>query len=735
MKADLPLGLELGQIADQPNVVVKYVGEFLTALGEALLIVLAVSFLSLGWRAGLVVALTIPLVLGATFLTMSVMGIDLQRISLGALIIALGLLVDDAMIAIEMMERKLREGFDKLSAASFAYESTAFPMLTGTLITVSGFIPVGFAASTAGEYVSSLFWVVGIALVLSWISAVYFTPWIGHAILKPYKQAENPKHQPFKGPFYRRLERAIDWCVTHRRLVVAMTFAAFIAGIGGFAFIPQQFFPASNRPEVLVDLWLPEGTSFKQTETQAKRVEADVMKDPDIAFVTTFIGEGAPRFYLPLDQQLRNPNFAQLLVMPKSLEKRDPFINRVRSDLAENYPDIRFKVDRLFNGPPVGWPVQIRVTGPERKEVSRIAGDVAKVMRANPLISTVHNDWLEPVPSLKLDIDQDRARAIGVSSQAVRQTLQAVLSGVTIGEFREGEETIGVVLRDPSGQSGALNAVENAYVKTARGDAVPLTQVAKIKVVLEPGIEWRRSRLPTITVRGTVPDNVQSPDVTKAIYSQLQPMREALPLGYRIEMQGAVEELATSQASINAKMPVMLLAIVLLLMIQLQHVGKMMMVLATGPLGLIGAAAALLIFQAPFGFVAILGVIALAGMIMRNSVILVDQIQQDRNAGLPIRQAIVNSTVRRFRPIVLTAAAAVLALIPLSTSLFWGPMALAMMGGLVAGTIFTLTFLPALYALSFGLGGAAAEDKGEPERAVYSGEQTVPAYPLLRAGE
>lgn len=736
VKGDLPVGLELGQIADQPDVVTKYVGEFLEALGEALLIVLAVSFLSLGWRAGLVVALTIPLVLGATFLTMSLMGIDLQRISLGALIIALGLLVDDAMIAVEMMERKLQEGSDKLSAASFAYNSTAFPMLTGTLITVAGFIPVGFAASTAGEYVGSLFWVVGIALILSWIAAVYFTPWIGHALLKAHDGPEKRKHEPFKGPFYRRLESFIDWCVTRRRLVVALTLAAFAAGIGGFAFIPQQFFPASNRPEILVDLWLPEGTSFKQTEAQAKLVEAQMVGDRDVAFVTTFVGEGAPRFYLPLDQQLRNQNFAQLLVMPKTLEQRDPVIGKVRKLLAENYPDIRFKADRLFNGPPVGWPVQLRVTGPDRDEVRRIAGEMANVMRAHPLVHTVHNDWLEPVPSLKLDIDQDRARAIGVTSQAVRQTLQGVLSGVPLGEFRDGEETISVVLREPEASRGALSAVEAAYVKTATGASVPLPQVAKVTLAFEPGIEWRRARLPTITVRGAVPDHVQSPDVTKAIFAQLQPLREALPLGYRIEMQGAVEESAISQDSINAKMPVMLLCIVLLLMVQLQHVGKTAMVLATGPLGLIGAAAALLIFQAPFGFVAILGVIALAGMIMRNSVILVDQIQQDRDAGVAVREAIVGSAVRRFRPIVLTAAAAVLALVPLSTSLFWGPMAMAMMGGLIAGTILTLTFLPALYALSFGIGAKAAEGQEAPERPVILPEQRpAPAYSLPRAGE
>jgi len=736
VKGDLPVGLELGQIADQPDVVTKYVGEFLKALGEALLIVLAVSFLSLGWRAGLVVALTIPLVLGATFLTMSLMGIDLQRISLGALIIALGLLVDDAMIAVEMMERKLQEGMDKSSAASYAYNSTAFPMLTGTLITVAGFIPVGFAASTAGEYVGSLFWVVGIALILSWIAAVYFTPWIGHALLKAHTPTKNAKYEPFKGPFYRRLEALINWCVTRRRFVVAMTLAAFAAGIGGFAFIPQQFFPASNRPEILVDLWLPEGTSFKQTEAQAKLVEAQMIADKDVGFVATFVGEGAPRFYLPLDQQLRNPNFAQLLVMPKTLEQRDAVIDHARKLLGDNYPDIRFKVDRLFNGPPVGWPVQLRVTGPDRDEVRRIAAEMATAMRAHPLVHTVHNDWLEPVPSLRLDIDQDRARAIGVSSQAVRQTLQGVLSGFPLGEFRDGEETISVVLREPEASRGALDAVEAAYVKTATGASVPLTHVAKVTLALEPGIEWRRSRLPTITVRGAVPDHVQSPDVTKAIFAQLKPVRDALPLGYRIEMQGAVEESVISQDSINAKMPVMLLVIVLLLMVQLQHVGKTAMVLATGPLGLIGAAAALLIFQAPFGFVAILGVIALAGMIMRNSVILVDQIDQDREAGLPMREAIVSSAVRRFRPIVLTAAAAVLALVPLSTSLFWGPMALAMMGGLIAGTILTLTFLPALYALSFGIGAKVAEGREAPGQSVILPEQRiVPAYTLPLAGE
>ncbi len=717
IRSELPIGVELGQIADQPEVVTKYVGEFLKALGEALLIVLAVSFLSLGWRAGLVVALTIPLVLAATFLVMSLIGTDLQRISLGALIIALGLLVDDAMIIVEMMERKLEEGYDKLSASTFAYTSTAFPMLTGTLITVAGFIPVGFAQSQAGEYVASLFWVTGIALIASWIAAVYFTPWIGHSFLKVRKGHDGQHHDVYATPFYRRLRGVIAWCVRRRKTVIVFTLLAFLTSVGGFAFIPQQFFPASNRPEILVDLWMPEGTAFKETEKQAVMLEERLKRDGDVGTITTFIGEGAPRFYLPLDQQLRNQNFAQLLVMPKELEQRDAVIERIRDIVTNEFPTVRFKVDRLFNGPPVGWAVQIRVQGPDRAEVRRIADEVTKVMRAHPQTFTVHDDWLEPVPALKLSIDQDRARAIGVTSQAVRQTLQGVLTGITVAEFREKDETIDVVLREPETTRGLLSTVEASYVKTNTGAAVPLSQVASVQLALEPGIEWRRDRLPTITVRGLVPDDVQSPDVTKAIYAQLQPLRDSLPLGYQIEMQGAVEESAISQESINAKMPVMVLAILVLLMIQLQSFGKTMLVVATAPLGIIGAAAALLVFGAPFGFVAILGVIALAGIIMRNSVILVDQVRQDLAAGIAPFDAIVGSAVRRFRPIALTAAAAVLALIPISLSPFWGPMALAMMGGLIAATVLTLTFLPALYAASFGVAPKVASDSADDRTA------------------
>jgi multidrug efflux pump subunit AcrB len=728
IEKDLPIGIALGKVSDQAQVVSMSIHQFLEALAEAIGIVLVVSLLALGWRAGLVVALTIPMVLAATFFVMSLLGIDLHRISLGALIIALGLLVDDAMIAVEMMDRKLEEGFDKLSAATFAYTSTAFPMLTGTLITVAGFIPVGFAQSTAGEYVSSLFWVTGIALIISWFAAVYFTPWIGYRLLKVRShKGSGDDHNVYDRRAYRAIRAVVACCVRHRKAVVVLSFAVLAASVASFAFIPKQFFPTSNRPEILVDLWLPEGASYAETERDAKRLEQQLLKNPDIAYVASFIGEGAPRFYLPLDQQLKNQNFAQLLLMSKSLEGRERVLIRVREALAQDFPNVRSKADRLFNGPPVGWAVQVRVTGPDRGEVRRLAAKVSDVMRAMPEVDNVHNDWLEPVPSVKLEVDQDRARALGVTSQNLRRSLQALLSGFQIGEFRDSDETIKVMLREPSDTRNLLSALDSVYVKTTSGAAVPLRQVATFKMVLEPGIQWRRDRLPSITVRGVVPDGVQSPDVAKAVFAKLEPLRNSLSAAYRIELQGAVEESAKSQTSINEKMPVMLLVILLLLMVQLQHFGKTLLVLVTGPLGLIGAAMALLIFQAPFGFVAILGVIALAGIVMRNSVILVDQIQQDIAAGHDAFTAIVDSTVRRFRPIALTAAAAVLALIPLVREVFWTPMALAMMGGLIAATILTLTFLPALYAMAFrvkipGRQGVQAEGRsGSQQEALARG--------------
>jgi multidrug efflux pump subunit AcrB len=713
----LPYGVSVDQISNQPDVVTDAVSEFMHALGEALAIVLVVSFLSIGWRSGLVIAIAIPLVLAATFAIMYELGIDLQRISLGALIIALGLLVDDAMIVVELMERKLEEGLVKIEAASFAYSSTAFPMLTGTLITTAGFIPVGFAASTAGEYVRTLFYVVGIALVVSWFVAVYFTPWLGYMLLKQRQHAGGAHHDAFDTSFYRRLRSTVGWAVRHRIIVVAMTLVTFATSLWAFQFIPQNFFPQSSRPEILVDLWLPEGTSIKEVETQSKALEAKIMDDKDKKFVATYIGEGAPRFFLPLDQQLPNPNFAQLLIMANDEPARERLIVKLRDILAEDFPDIRGKVDRLFLGPPTGWPVQMRVMGPDRQEVRKIADEVKAKFQENPLLGAIHDDWLEQVPAMKLVIDQDRARALGVTSQRVRQMLQTAMSGAPLDDFRDGEETVSIVAREPEANRSLLSAVNSVYVPTDFGGFVPVSQIAKVVPVLEQGIEWRRDRLPTISVRATLPDDVQSNDVVMKMYADLQPLRDSLPAGYKVEIQGGAEDSAESQASIAAKAPIMLVVIVLLLMAQLQHFGKAMLVLATGPLGIIGAAAALLISGAPFGFVAILGVIALLGIIIRNSIILIDQIDQDIKAGMHRQEAIVGAAVRRFRPIMLTALTAVLALIPISRGVFWGPLAYAMMGGILVATVLTILVLPAAYALFFG-----KEPKGKEDEAVSSGE-------------
>ena len=728
----LPYGVAVDQIANQPDVVTDAVSEFMHALGEALIIVLVVSFVSIGWRSGLVIAIAIPLVLAATFALMYELGIDLQRISLGALIIALGLLVDDAMIVVEMMERKLEEGLIKIDAASFAYSSTAFPMLTGTLITTAGFIPVGFAASTAGEYVRSLFYVVGIALVTSWFVAVYFTPWLGYMILKQRHHA-GEHHDAFDTGFYRRLRGTVGWAVRHRVIVLLLTLGTFVTSLWAFQFIPQNFFPQSSRPEILVDLWLPEGTSIKEVEVQAKALEAKMMDDPDKRFIATYIGEGAPRFFLPLDQQLRNPNFAQLLVMANDEPARERLIVKLRTILAEDFPDIRGKVDRLFLGPPTGWPVQMRVMGPDRQEVREIADQVKARFQANPMLGAIHDDWLEEVPGMKLVIDQDRARALGVTSQRVRQMLQTAMSGTALDDFRDGEETVSIVAREPDASRSLLSAVNSVYVPTDFGGFVPVSQVAKVVPVMEQGIEWRRDRLPTITVRATLPDDVQANDVVMKMYADMKDLRDSLPAGYHVEIQGGAEDAAESQMSIAAKAPIMLAVIIVLLMVQLQHFGKAMLVLATGPLGIIGAAAALLISGAPFGFVAILGVIALLGIIMRNSIILVDQIDQDIKAGMHRQEAIVGAAVRRFRPIMLTALTAVLALIPISRGVFWGPLAYAMMGGILVATVLTILVLPAGYALFFGREPKTKDEPGQHADAIQ--EEADDRHPPALAAE
>jgi len=698
LHASFPVGIEVAQITDQPAVVKVAVGEFLRSLGAAVVIVLVVSFFSLGLRTGMVVALTIPLVLGVTFVAMQYAGIELQKISLGALVLALGLLVDDAMISVEMMARKLEEGYDKLKAASYAYTSTAFPMLTGTLITAAGFLPVGLAKSSAGEYTFSIFAVVGMALLISWFASVYFTPFIGYWLLKAHPEEARDL---FHTPFYRRLRGIINWCVEHRWTVIVLTAVAFALSVFSFRFIPQQFFPDSTRLELMADLWLPEGSSYAATEDVAMRMEAKLAQDPDVSDYVAYVGSGSPRFYLPLDQQLRNTNLTEFMIVSRDIGARERLRLKLTRWLAEDFPEVRPRIDRLPNGPPVGWPVQFRVMGPDREVVRDLAEQAKQVVRANPYAINVHDNWHEKILTLHDRIDQDKLRVLGITSQDIRGAGQTILSGTQIGTYRENNRNIAVVARQPLEERNNLGDLRDSYMPTASGASVPFSQFGQAQAVFEDGVVWRRNREPAITIEAEAVDSMQAPDVTNMIYAELAPLRVTLPEGYSIEISGALEQNKIANDSINAQMPKMALLVLLLLMIQLQHFGRTVLVLLTAPLGIIGAALALLLTQTPFGFVSLLGVIALGGMIMRNSVILVDQIRQDMDEGHDAWTAIVESAVRRFRPIWLTAAAAVLAMVPLSRSVFFGPMAIALMGGLIAATLLTLTFLPALYAAWF----------------------------------
>ncbi|WP_373380029.1 efflux RND transporter permease subunit [Cupriavidus nantongensis] len=710
LRGQLPVGIEMDQVQDQPEAVQRSVGEFVRVLIEAVVIVLAVSFVSLGLhtrplrldvRPGLVVALTIPLVLAVTFLFMNIFGIGLHKISLGALIVALGLLVDDAIIAVEMMVRKLEEGFSKMEAATFAYTSTAMPMLTGTLITAAGFLPVGLARSTVGEYTFAIFAVTALALVLSWLAAVYFTPYLGYLLLKTRGPGAGEAHEVFDTPFYARFRRLVDWCVTWRKLVIAITLVAFALGIYAFKFVEKQFFPDSSRPELMVELWMPEGTSFAQMETEAKRFEQRIGKDREVASLTTFVGTGAPRFYLPLDQIFPQTNVAQVIVMPASTEVRDALRRRIIQLLDAEFPYLRGRVKLLPNGPPVAYPVQFRVIGPDAAAVRRLADQVKAEMRANPNTVGVNDNWNENVKMLRLEIDQDKARALGVTTQAIARVTQTVLSGVPVGQYRDGDKLIDILMRTPRNERDAISDLNNMLVPTNTGRVVPLTQVARVTLRSEPGVVWRENRDFGVTVQADVVDGIQGPTVTAQINPKLDTLRAQLPPGYRITVAGAEEESGKAGASIAAQLPLCIFIIFTLLMLQLHSFSRAAMVFLTGPLGLIGAAATLLLLRAPMGFVAQLGITALLGMIIRNSVILVDQIEQDIRAGVPQWTAIVEAAVRRFRPIILTAAAAVLAMIPLSRSMFWGPMAVAIMGGLIIATVLTLLFLPALYAAWF----------------------------------
>jgi Cation/multidrug efflux pump len=710
IQQELPVGIEMSQVQDQPAAVASSVGEFVRVLAEAVIVVLAVSFVSLGLHTrplridiwpGLVVAIAIPLVLAITFIVMYYWGVGLHKVSLGALIIALGLLVDDAIIAVEMMVRKLEEGYDKMRAATFAYDVTSMPMLTGTLITATGFLPIGMAKSMVGEYTFAIFAVTTAALLISWVVSVYFVPHIGVLLLRTKPKVQGEAHELFDTPFYNRFRAAVNWCVQHRWTTIALTVAGVALGVAGMGKVQQQFFPDSSRPEILVDLWMPEGTNFRASEDVATRFEARMMKEPGVANVTTWIGSGVPRFYLPLDQIFPQSNVSQAIVLPEDLEQREVLLRRLPEILAEEFPEVRARVKLLPNGPPVPYPVQFRVLGPDVTELRKWADEAKALLRAHPAMRQVNDNWNESVKVLRLEIDQDKARALGVTSQGIAQTSRTLLSGMTIGQYREADRLIDIVLRQPQDERDAITDLASAYVPTASGRAIPLTQIARITHAWEPGVLWRDNRDFAVTVQGDVVEGVQGPTVSMALWPKMQELQARMPAGYRIEMAGTVEESSKGQASIFANVPLMLFLTFTLLMLQLQSFSRSVLVFLTGPMGIVGVAAALLLLGRPFGFVAMLGVIALMGMIMRNSVILVDQIEQDRRRGVPTWNAIVESAVRRFRPIVLTAAAAVLAMIPLSRSVFWGPMAVAIMGGLIAATALTLLALPAMYAAWF----------------------------------
>jgi len=708
LQQTLPLGMELRKVSDQPAAVKTGVGEFVKVLVEALVIVLAVSFFSLGVRTGLVVALVIPLVLAMTFAAMYYLGIGLHKISLGALVLGLGLLVDDAIIAVEMMAIKMEQGYDRFKAASFAWTSTAFPMLTGTLITAAGFLPIATAQSGTGEYTRSIFQVVAISLIASWIAAVMFVPYLGDKLLPDLAKLHAAKHggsagghDPYSTPFYRRVRATVQWCVRRRGIVILLTIALFVASVLLFRFVPQQFFPASGRLELMVDIKLEEGASLSATEAEVRRLEQLLKEQSGIDNYVAYVGTGSPRFYLPLDQQLPAASFAQFVVLASSIEERERLRGWLIKVMNDEFPSLRSRVSRLENGPPVGYPIQFRVSGEHIDEVRTLARQVADKVRENPHVVNVHLDWEEPSKVVILNIDQDRARALGVNTAELSRFLQGSLSGTSVSQYREGNELIEILQRGTPQERKALSLLPSLAVPTDSGRSVALSQVATLEYGFEEGIIWHRNRLPNVTVRADVYGKQQPASLTQQILPTLEPIRAELPDGYLLEVGGTVEDSSRGQKSVNAGVPLFIVVVLTLLMLQLKSFSRSAMVFLTAPLGLIGVTLFLLIFRQPFGFVAMLGTIALAGMIMRNSVILLDQIEQDISSGLDRWHAVIEATVRRFRPIVLTALAAVLAMIPLSRSVFFGPMAVAIMGGLVVATALTLLFLPALYAAWF----------------------------------
>ncbi|MDC7827456.1 efflux RND transporter permease subunit [Pseudomonas sp. BLCC-B13] len=704
INAELPLGMSLSKVTDQAVNISASVDEFMVKFFVALLVVMLVSFISMGWRVGVVVAVAVPLTLAMVFVVMAASGKNFDRITLGSLILALGLLVDDAIIAIEMMVVKMEEGYSRVQASAYAWSHTAAPMLSGTLVTAVGFMPNGFARSTAGEYTSNMFWIVGIALIASWLVAVIFTPYFGVKLLPSFKKVEGGHDAIYDTPRYNRFRQLLGRVIAHKWLVAGSVVGLFVAAILGMGLVKKQFFPISDRPEVLVEVQMPYGTSIAQTSAATEKVEAWLARQEEARIVTAYIGQGAPRFFMAMGPELPDPSFAKIVIRTDNQDEREALKHRLRQAIAEGLAsEARVRVTQLVFGPYSPFPVAYRVTGPNPDRLREIAAEVQQVMDASPLMRTVNTDWGTRVPTLHFSLQQDRLQAVGLTSSAVAQQLQFLLSGVPITAVREDIRTVQVMARAAGDIRFDPTRVMDFTLAGADGQRIPLSQVGSVEVRMEEPIMRWRDRMPTITVRGDIAEGLQPPDVSTAISQQLQPLMAKLPSGYRIEQAGSIEESGKAMVAMLPLFPIMLGATLIIIILQVRSISAMVMVFLTSPLGLIGVVPMLILFQQPFGINALVGLIALSGILMRNTLILIGQIRQNEEAGLDPLRAVVEATVQRARPVILTALAAILAFIPLTHSVFWGTLAYTLIGGTLAGTVLTLVFLPAMYAIWFGI--------------------------------
>ncbi|MDH2518584.1 efflux RND transporter permease subunit [Acinetobacter baumannii] len=706
---DLPLGISLNKVTDQAVNISSSVDEFMIKFFAALLVVMFVSFISMGWRVGVVVAMAVPLTLAIVFVVMLATGKNFDRITLGSLILALGLLVDDAIIAIEMMVVKMEEGFSRIAASAYAWSHTAAPMLSGTLVTAVGFMPNGFARSTAGEYTSNMFWIVGIALIASWIVAVVFTPYLGVKMLPDFKKIEGGHTAIYDTPRYNRFRQILERVIARKWIVAGSVIGLFVLAVGGMALVKKQFFPISDRPEVLVEVQMPYGTSITQTSAATAKVEAWLSKQHEAKIVTSYIGQGAPRFYFSMGPELPDPSFAKIVVRTDNQEEREALKHRLRQAISNGLAtEAQLRVTQLVFGPYSPYPVAYRVSGPDPEKLRVIAAQVQQVMNGSPMMRTVNTDWGTRVPALHFTLEQDRLQAVGLTSSSVAQQLQFLLTGIPITSVREDIRTVQVVARSAGDIRLDPAKIGDFTLTGANGQRIPLVQIGKIEVRMEEPVIRRRDRVPTMTIRGDIAEELQPPDVSTAITKQLQSIIKDLPKGYQIVEAGSIEESGKATKAMLPIFPIMLAMTLLIIILQVRSIAAMIMVFLTSPLGLIGVVPTLLLFQQPFGINALVGLIALSGILMRNTLILIGQIQQNKEAGLDPLNAVVEATVQRARPVILTALAAILAFIPLTHSVFWGTLAYTLIGGTLAGTILTLVFLPAMYSIWFKIGAKPA---------------------------